>query len=394
MANAVLKSAVLVDAVRSPSGKGKPGGQLAHAHPVDLFATMLEALVDRTGIDPGTVDDVIGGCLSQVGRQAVNITRSAVLAAGFPETVPATTVDRQCGSSQQAVTFAAQGIMSGNYDVVIAGGVELMSSNPINSATLGQDYLGPKVGARYPGGLVGQGISAELIAARWGMSRERLDAFAALSHERAAAAQRDGLFDGELVHVDNAAVDETVRPSTTPEGLATLTPAFRDDDLGARFPEIEWKITAGNSSPLTDGASAVLMMSEDAAARYGLRPRAKFHSFAVTGFDPIEMLTGVIPVTRRILEKSGLAIGDIDIYEVNEAFACVPLAWLDDLDADPDKLNVLGGAISLGHALGSSGTRLLTTMVTALETTGGRYGLQVMCEGAGMANATIIERLS
>ncbi len=388
-----MTSAVLIDAVRSPSGRGKPGGQLADVHPVDLFATMLEALVDRTGLDPATVDDVIGGCLSQVGRQAVNITRSAVLAAGFPETVPATTIDRQCGSSQQAATFAAQGVMAGSYDVVIAGGVELMSSNPINSATLGQDHTGPKLGARYPQGFVGQGISAELIAARWGLSRERLDDFAALSHERAAAAQRDGLFDDELIHIGSAAVDETVRPATTREGLAALSPAFRDEALGERFAEIDWRITAGNSSPLTDGASAVLIMSEHAAVRHGLRPRARFHSFAVTGYDPIEMLTGVIPATKRILERSRLSIDDIDIFEVNEAFACVPLAWLDDTGADPSRLNVLGGAIALGHALGSSGTRLLTTMLGALEQTGGRYGLQVMCEGAGMANATIIERL-
>ena len=392
-----MTEAVIVDAIRTASGKGKPGGQLASIHPVDLLAAVLEGLVERNGLDPATIDDVIGGCVSQVGRQSVNITRNAVLGAGFPEAVPATTIDRQCGSSQQAATFAAQGIMAGSYDMVIACGVESMSANPINAATLGENYLGNRVAARYPDGLVGQGISAELIAARWGFSRQELDEFSAMSHSLASEAQAFGVFDNEVLPLTlggrTITVDETIRGTTTPGSLAALKPAFHDDEMAARFPEIDWKITAGNSSPLTDGASAVLIMSEDAALSQGYTPRARLHSFAVTGFDPIEMLTGVIPVTERILERSGLSIDDIDIYEVNEAFAPVPLAWLRDTHADPDRLNIYGGAISLGHALGSSGTRLLTTMLTALERTGGRYGLQVMCEGAGMANATIIERI-
>ncbi|MET0303115.1 MAG: thiolase family protein [Microbacteriaceae bacterium] len=392
-----MPSAVLIDAVRTPSGRGKPGGQLSGVHPVDLLATTLSALVERTGIDPARIDDVIGGCLSQVGAQAVNITRSAVLGAGFPETVPATTIDRQCGSSQQAATFAAQGVMAGAYDAVIACGVERMSSNPINYATLGEDHLGSRVAERYPEGLVGQGVSAELVAARWSLSREELDAFAARSHRLATAAAESGAFARDLIEVTTpdgtATRDETVRPGTTEEGLAGLAPAFRDEAMAERFPEIRWSITAGNSSPLTDGASAVLIMSEDAAAKAGLTPRARFHHFSVVGTDPVEMLTGIIPATRRILERSGMSLDDIDVYEINEAFASVPLAWQKEFGTDPERLNPLGGAIALGHPLGASGTRLLTTMVTALERSGGRFGLQVMCEGAGMANATIVERI-
>jgi acetyl-CoA acyltransferase len=384
-----MAQAVIVDAVRTVSGRGKPGGLLSGFHPVDLLAQTLQALVARSDLDPALIDDVIGGCLSQVGEQAVNITRNAVLAAGFPTSVPGTTVDRQCGSSQQAAHFAAQGVIAGAYDVVIACGVELMSKNPINSATLGQDPFGPMVGARYPDGLVGQGISAELIAARWGFDRQTLDAFSERSHRLAAASD----FSSELVDVGVGWVDETVRPGTTVVSLAGLKPAFYNEELGERFPEIEWRVTAGNSSPLTDGASAVLIMSEEKAAALGLTPRARFHSFAVTGSDPIEMLTGVIPVTQRILDRSGLGIDDFDTFEVNEAFACVPLAWEKETGANPELVNPRGGAIALGHALGSSGTRLLTTMVNSLEKTGGRYGLQVMCEGAGMANATIIERI-
>ncbi|MHB1172061.1 MAG: thiolase family protein [Lacisediminihabitans sp.] len=384
-----MTTAVIIDAIRTASGRGKPGGSLSAFHPVDLLATVLRGLVERNRLDPAEIDDVIGGCLSQVGQQAVNITRNAVLAAGFPETVPGTTVDRQCGSSQQATAFAAQGVIAGAYDVVIACGVELMSRNPINSATLGEDPFGPMVAARYPKGLVGQGISAELIAARRGLSREELDEYSARSHQLAAASD----FSAEIVDAGAGLVDETVRPGTTAEGLAGLKPAFYDEELARRFPEIEWRVTAGNSSPLTDGASAVLIMSEEKAAAFGLTPRARFHSFAVAGSDPIEMLTGVIPVTRRILARSGLAIDDVDTFEVNEAFACVPLAWQRETGADPERVNPRGGAIALGHALGSSGTRLLTTMLNTLEQSGGRYGLQVMCEGGGMANATIIERL-
>jgi len=350
---------------------------------------VLEALVDRSGLDPAQVDDVIAGCLSQVGTQSVNIARNAVLAAGFPESVPATTVDRQCGSSQQAATFAAQGVMAGAYDIVIACGVEQMSSHPINVATLGEDYLGPRVHARYPDGLVGQGVSAELIAAKWGLTREQLDDYAARSHRLAASAD----FSRELVPTDGHTADETVRPATTAESLAALKPAFYDDGIARRFPQIEWRVTAGNSSPLTDGASAALIMSEERALQLGLTPRARFHSFAVVGSDPLEMLMGVVPATRKVLDRAGLGVDDIDTFEVNEAFASVPLAWQAETGADPERLNPRGGAIALGHPLGSSGTRLLATMLGTLEQTGGRLGLQVMCEGGGMANATIIERL-
>ena len=386
-----MTTAVIVDAIRTASGKGKPGGALSGFHPVDLLGTVLRTLVDRNGLDPAQVDDVIAGCLSQVGEQSVNIARNSLLAAGFPDSVPGTTVDRQCGSSQQAAHFGAQGVIAGAYDIVIACGVELMSKNPIGYATLGMDNWGPKVHARYPDGLVGQGISAELIAARWNLSREQLDAFSVRSHQLAAAAD----FSSEIIPVGaNFVDDETVRPGTTLEGLGALQPAFHDRELGRRFPEIHWRVTAGNSSPLTDGASAVLIMSETRAAELGLTPRARFHSFAVTGSDPIEMLTGVIPATRRILDRAGLTVDDIDTFEVNEAFACVPLAWQKELGVDPARVNPRGGAIALGHALGSSGTRLLTTMVNQLEFIDGRYGLQVMCEGAGMANATIIERIA
>ena len=385
-----MNAAVIVDAIRTPSGRGKAGGQLSGYHPVDLLAEVLSKLAHRNDLDPFLVDDVIGGCLSQVRRQAVNITRNAVLAAGFPDSVPGTTIDRQCGSSQQAMSFAAQGVIAGAYDVVIACGVELMSQNPINAATLGEDPFGPRIAARYPGGLIGQGISAELIAQRWNIDRPTLDAFAARSHERASAAD----FSKEIVAVgEDITADETVRPGTTVEGLAALRAAFEDAEMAARFPEIgDWRVTAGNSSPLTDGASAVLIMSEERAISLGLTPRARFHSFALTGSDPIEMLTGVIPATRRILDRAKLSIGDIDTFEVNEAFACVPLAWQAELDADPERVNPRGGAIALGHPFGSSGTRLMTTMLNQLEVSGGRYGLQTMCEGGGMANATIIER--
>jgi len=384
-----MTTAVIVDAIRTPSARGKPGGALSGYHPVDLLAETLGALVTRSDLDPALVDDVIGGCLSQVGRQSVNITRNAVLAAGFPESVPGTTIDRQCGSSQQAASFAAQGVIAGAYDIVIACGVELMSQNPIGFATLGEDPYGPMLGARYPDGLIGQGISAEIIAARWRLDRSTLDEFAARSHRLAAAAD----FSSEILPVGSLSADETVRAGTTLESLAGLRPAFHNEDMAHRFREIDWRITAGNSSPLTDGASAVLIMSEEKAALLGLTPRARFHGFAVGGSDPIEMLTGVIPVTKRILARSGLGIDDIDAFEVNEAFACVPLAWQKDLHADPERVNPRGGAIALGHPLGSSGTRLLTTMLNGLEQDGGRFGLQTMCEGGGMANATIIERI-
>lgn len=384
-----MTTAVIVDALRTPSARGKPGGALSGWHPADLLGTVLAALVERNDLDPGMVDDVIGGCLSQVGVQAANVTRAAALAAGFPESVPATTVDRQCGSSQQAAAFAAQGVMAGAYDIVIACGVELMSANPINAATLGLDPWGPRVHERYPDGMVGQGISAELIASRWKLSRGALDGFAERSHRLAGASD----FDSELLGIGDLTTDETIRAGTTVTALAGLPPAFHDEAIAARFPEIAWRITAGNSSPLTDGASAVLIMSEERAAELGYRPLARFHAFAVVGSDPIEMLTGIMPATRKILDRTGLGVDDFDTIEVNEAFASVPLAWQHEFGADADLVNPRGGAIALGHALGSSGTRLLTTMVHQLQRVDGRFGLQVMCEGGGMANATIMERL-
>jgi len=388
-----MTSAVIVDVVRTPSGKGKPGGGLSDVHPATLLAGLLRTLIERTGIDPALVDDVIGGCVTQGGEQAFNISRTAVLAAGFPESVPATTVDRQCGSSQQAAHFAAQGVIAGAYDIAIACGVESMSRVPMFSNAQGKDANRGPLAHRFPVGLIGQGISAEIITQRWKLDRETLDAFAARSHRLAAETAAAGGFDNELVPAGTLTADETIRPATTAEGLAGLRPAFADDEFKARFPEIEWSITPGNSSPLTDGASAALIMSEERANTLGLRPRARFHSFAVTGDDPLLMLTAVIPATRKALAKTGLTIDDIDTYEVNEAFAPVPLVWQHDLNADPAKLNPRGGAIALGHPLGASGTRILATMVNHLEQSGGRYGLMTMCEAGGLANATIIERL-
>jgi acetyl-CoA acyltransferase len=393
-----MATAVIVDVIRTASGKGKPGGRLSGVHPVDLLARVLRSLVERNDLDPGMVDDVIAGCVSQSAEQTYNIARNAVLGAGFPDTVPATTIDRQCGSSQQAAHFAAQGVIAGAYDVVIACGVESMSRVPMGSSAQGADPFGPAVAARYPDGLVPQGISAELMAAGWKLDREVLDEYSAQSHRRAAAAGSSGAFDREIVPITlddgtEHTVDETVRPATTPEGLAELKPSFLNPALAQRFPEIDWKITPGSSSPLTDGASAALIMSEGKAAELGLTPRARFHAFTVTGSDPVMMLTGVVPATEMIFAKTGLAIDDMDAYEVNEAFAPVPLVWLHETGADPAKLNPRGGAIALGHPLGASGTKLLTTLVNQLESTGGRYGLQTMCEGGGMANAMIIERL-
>jgi acetyl-CoA acyltransferase len=397
-----MRSAVIVDAVRTASGKGKPGGALSSTHPVELLSAVLTGLAERTGLDPARIDDVIAGCVAQVGEQSLNIGRQGVLAAGWPVSVPATTVDRQCGSSQQAAHFAAQGVIAGAYDIVVACGVDSMSRIPMGSSTIGQDPFGPSIAARFPGGLVGQGISAELITAKWGMTRDELDEYAARSHQLAAAATESGWFKDEIVPVTVTAadgsqrehsVDETIRASTTPEGLAKLPASFKSDEMARRFPQIDWSITAGNSSPLTDGASAVLIVEESLASELGLRPRARFHSFAVVGDDPLLMLTAPIPATARVLAKAGLTVDDIDAFEVNEAFAPVPLAWLRETGADPARLNPRGGAIAIGHALGGSGTRLLTTLVKHLEDTGGRYGLQTMCEAGGLANATIIERL-
>lgn len=397
-----MKDAVIVDAVRTPIGKGKPGGQFAGVHPVDLHAHVLKALIERTGIDPARVDDVISGAVGQIGEQSGNTARWAVLAAGLPESVPATTVDRQCGSSQQAIHFAAQGVMSGVYDIVIASGVESMSHIPITSNSAGRDPFGASVAARYPEGLVPQGISAELIAAKWGFSRTDLDAFAAESHQRATRAWRDGLFESQVVPLkvtDGSGVstdvtgDESIRPATNVETLAGLRPAFYADHWAERFPQIGWNVTAGNSSPVNDGAAAVLITSSEAAERLGLRPRARLHSFAVTGDDPIMMLTGIIPATRKVLARSGLRVDDIDAFEVNEAFASVVLAWQAEIGVELSRVNVNGGATAIGHPLGASGARLMTSLLTVLEQTGGRYGLQTMCEGGGTANATIIERL-
>jgi acetyl-CoA acyltransferase len=387
-----MRDAVIVEAVRTPIGKGKPNGSLAHVHPVELLAHTLRTLVERSGVDPALIDDVIGGTVSQVGEQAANITRYAALSAGFPETVPATTVDRQCGSSQQAVHFAAQGVLSGAYDMVVACGVESMSRVPMGSNVRGtEDPFGPGIAARFPEGLVPQGISAELIAAKWGLSRAQLDAFAVGSHQKAATAWDNGLFDAEVAPLEGMTRDESVRPATTTEILAGLKPAYYAPAYAERFPQIDWSVTAGNASPINDGASAVLITSSETAARLGLRPLARLHSFAVTGSDPLLMLTGVVPATEKVLRKAGLTLGDIDLFEVNEAFASVVLSWQQETGADLSRVNVHGGAIALGHPLGASGTRLTTTLVHGMRERGARYGLQTMCEAGGLANAMVIE---
>ena len=396
-----MPTAVIVDAVRTAGGKRY--GKLSGWHAADLAAEVLKALVERNNLDPALVEDVIMGCVMQVGDQSVNVGRSAVLAAGFPDTVPATTIDRQCGSSQQSAHFGAQGVIAGAYDIVIAAGVEVMSKTPMGaSVTPGSFPMGPKVMERYAprGGVVMQGTSAEIIAEKWGISREDMDAFSAQSHQRAAAATAEGRFENEIIPVlekrldretgqvietgELVTADEGIRPDSTVDSLAKLKPAF-DPENG--------KVTAGNSSQITDGASAVLIMSEEKAKELGLKPRARFHSFALAGVDPIEMLTGPIPATAKVLEKAGLTLADIDLVEINEAFASVVLAWEKEYSPDMAKVNVNGGAIALGHPLGCSGTKLMATLLNELERTGGRYGLQTMCEGGGMANATIIERL-
>jgi acetyl-CoA acetyltransferase family protein len=382
---------VIVGAVRTPVGRRNGG--LAALHAVDLGAAALRALVDRTGVDPERVDDVIMGCVSQTGEQAVNVARNAWLAAGLPEEVPATTIDRQCGSSQQAVQFAAQGVMAGGYDLVVAGGVEHMTRVPMGSTMEGPGVpFGPTMHARYQGRLVPQGISAELIAEKWGLTREEQDAFSLRSHQRAAAAQDAGRFDRQLVPVEVpgpqgtsawARADEGVRRDTSMEKLAGLKPAFRPDG----------QITAGNSSQISDGAAALLLASRATAERLGLAPLARFVSFALSGVDPVLMLTGVIPATEKVLERAGLGLDDVDVVEINEAFASVVLAWGREVEPDWERVNPNGGAIALGHPLGASGARIMTDLVAELARRGGRYGLQVMCEGGGMANATILERL-
>ncbi|MET8316994.1 thiolase family protein [Rhodococcus erythropolis] len=388
-----MRDAVIVEAVRTPIGKGKANGALHGINAVDLLAHSLKAVVERTGIDAALIDDVIGGAVSQAGEQSQNVTRTALLAAGYPESVPGTTVDRQCGSSQQAVHFAAQGVIAGAYDIVVAAGVESMSRVPMGSSSVGRESLGVGFEERYPDGLVPQGISAELIAAKWGLSRTQLDEFSASSHRKAALATESGYFTKELATLPQLSVDEAIRPGTTVETLAGLRTAFESDYYAQRFPQIDWSITAGNSSPLSDGSSAVMITTSEIAAKLGLTPKARLHSFAVAGDDPLYMLTAVIPATEKVLARAGLTISDIDLFEVNEAFAPVVLSWAADTGVDLSKVNVRGGAIALGHPLGGSGTRIMTTLVNAMEQRGARYGLQTMCEAGGLANATILERL-
>ena len=382
-----MRETVIVEAVRTPVGKRNGG--LSSMHAADLSAVVLTELVERTGIDPDIIDDVVWGCVSQVGDQSSNIGRYAVLAAGWPESIPGTTINRACGSSQQALDFAVQAVMSGQQDVVVAGGVEVMSRVPLGSArATGQPY-GPKVLERYNGFSFNQGLSAEMIAKQWGFSRTRLDEYSALSHERAAAAQDNGAFTDQIVPVfptqgDDGAVvaaDEGIRRGTTVEKLAGLKPAF--DDAGV--------IHAGNSSQISDGAAALLVMTSQMAVQLGLTPLVRYRAGAVTGADPVLMLTGPIPATEKVLKKAGVSIGEIGAFEVNEAFAPVPLAWLDETGADPNLLNPLGGAIALGHPLGASGAVLMTRMAHHMRDNGIRFGLQTMCEGGGTANATIVE---
>ncbi|MGO4384440.1 thiolase family protein [Specibacter sp. RAF43] len=388
--------ALIVDAMRTPTGRGRPSGVLAGVHPVDLLAQALTALIDRSGIDPGTVDDVIMGCVSQAGEQSMTPGRLAWLAAGYPQHVPATTIDRKCGSSQQALHFAAQGILAGAYDIVIAGGIESMSRVPMGSARMGADIYGPTVTSRYAPGIVSQGVAAELVAAKYSISREAQDEYSARSHRLATAAA--GVFDREIIPVRTPggitiSRDETPRPDTTVERLAGLAPVFQTPEISSRFPQINWSVTAGNSSQLADSATVVLLMSERKARELGLAPRARVHAMAAVGDDPILMLNAPIPATEKILARSRMRLEEMDHIEINEAFAPVPLAWQSHFNADFEKVNPRGGAIALGHPLGASGTRLMTTMLHALEDNQQRYGLQLMCEAGGMANATIIERL-
>lgn len=389
-----MPTAVIVDAVRTPGGRRN--GKLKDWHPVDLAAHVLKAIEERNKLDPALVDDVIMGCVMQVGEQALNIGRNAVLAAGWPESVPSTTVDRQCGSSQQALHFAAQGVIAGSYDVVVAAGVEVMTRTPMGASVshtkdLGFPFSKPLMDRYAESGLPPQGIGADMIADEYGITRLDLDTFASESQARAVQATKEGRFKNEIVPVpvtiddkeEMLTTDEGIREGTNVDKLGTLNPAFKEDG----------KITAGNSSQISDGASAVLVMSEEKAKELGYKPRARFHAFAVAGTDPVTMLKGPIPVTKKILDKTGMKIEDIDLFEVNEAFASVVLAWQKETGADLSKVNVNGGAIALGHPLGCSGTKLMSTLLNELERSGGRYGLQTMCEGGGMANATIIERL-
>lgn len=392
-----MRNAVIVDAVRTPSGRRN--GKLKGIHPVDLASIPLNALIERNDLDPGLVEDVIMGCVSQTGEQAYNVGRNAALAAGFPEDVVGTTIDRQCGSSQQSAHFAAQGVMAGAYDVVVAAGIESMTRVPMGVTAQqgpGQPF-GPMVQQRYSHGLVPQGISAEMIAEKWGISRDEIDQLSLESHRRAARATEEGRFDTQIIPVevtleDGSAemmtVDEGIRFDTSIEKLAGLQPAFRPDGI----------VTAGNSSQISDGAAAMLIMGEDTAEQLGLEPMARFKAFSLAGVDPVMMLTGPIPATSKALDKAGMSIDDIDLFEVNEAFATVTVAWrMEHGGTDPmalwERTNVNGGAVALGHPLGASGARLMTTMVHELVRSGGQYALQTMCEGGGMANGTILERV-
>ncbi|MEH0421314.1 thiolase family protein [Streptomyces sp. B21-083] len=374
-----MREAVIAAAVRT--AVAKRNGGLAGSHPADLSGAVLHALVERAGVDPETVDDVIWGCVSQVGDQSSNIGRYAVLAAGWPESIPGTTVNRACGSSQQALEFAVQAVLSGQQDVVVAGGVEVMSRVPLGSARAGGMPYGPHVLSRYQDFSFNQGVSAEMIAQKWGLTRDRLDAYAALSHERAAAAQDSGAFDEQIVPVTGVTADEGLRRDTSVETLARLRPSFVEGGV----------IHAGNSSQISDGAAAVLVTTPEQARELGLTPIVRFRAGAVTGSDPVLMLTGPIPATGKVLRKAGVALSDVGVFEVNEAFACVPLAWLAETGADPELLNPLGGAIALGHPLGASGAVLMTRMVHHMRDNGIRFGLQTMCEGGGTANATLVE---
>ncbi len=378
-----MRDAVIVEAVRTPVGKRNGG--LSGVHPVDLSAHVLEALAGRSGIDPGVVDDVVWGCVSQVGEQTFDIARSGVLAAGWPETVTGVTLDRQCGSSQQSVHFAAAGLVAGQYDVVVAGGVESMSRVPMGSSVAGADPFGPRFAARYDGARPNQGVGAEMMAERWGLSRADLDEYSVGSHEKAAAARAEGRFVGQIAPVTTAdgvvSEDEGIRPGSSVASLAALKTVFKPVGV----------ITAGNASQISDGAAALLMTTSEKARELGLTPIARVHTAVLAGADPVIMLTAPIPATRKALARSGLSIGDIGVFEVNEAFAPVPLAWLAELGADPKALNPNGGAIALGHPLGASGAVLMTRMVHHMRDNGIRYGLQTMCEGGGQANATILE---
>ncbi len=397
-----MPEAVIVEAVRTPVGRR--GGAYAEVHPVELLAACVAGLIERTGIDPSAVEDHIAGCVSQVGEQSLNVGRNAWLAAGLPEAVPSTSIDRQCGSSQQAAHFAAQGVMAGAYDLVVASGVESMTRVPMGSSTAGGNPFPPPLTTRYEGRLVPQGISAELIAHRWGISRDEQDDFGFRSHERAARAVREGRFEGRFVLVrapgraEPLARDEGIRMEPDRERMRTLEPAFRAEVFERMFPgQIDWTVTAGNSSQVSDGACALLIASRERAEALGLRPKARFVSFAVVGDDPILMLTGPIPATRKALERAGLRLQDVDVVEINEAFASVVLAWKRALDVPgpwfEEHVNPSGGAIAMGHPLGATGGKLMTDLLWELERREGRFGLQVMCEGGGMANATVLERL-